>query len=370
MGDSGMFTVDHGLEVDEPLMVKARAYDLNKLSKSRLRDTRGAYGLQFPETNFEKPPVLKYLHYRWPRYEYKTDKRELTIQWMVHKGIVLQQILLRNLEDTEVRIPFFFQRDKKSMWIRDLEYLNYDHNFNDTYEDYSEQIGPNNYSWTLAHSLEEQNEMDSLNHDRPINNSLGVGGIDPTNSDKKKLMESIAVVVSVFLDGEAVQWTNKSHWERLLGSKTSTRNEMEVITAYNMIHLPASQAHWKTFLIPAELTDVNALLQDVPFSSLRLSMVDETSTNKQNIADEEKSEERVRITHEDPSGIPSDSVLPKNHIEFVVRRHLEHILSVCSIPLRYEQSDRRQPRPEESAQDISDCSDMWGYLMSSSLHFS
>jgi hypothetical protein len=89
-GDSGMFSADHK-SVEEPYLVKERAETLQSLCKDR---GTISYGMIFSDTLDLKRPSMKYVHDRWPRYEYQTAKAEIAIQWMVHEKTVVQQCVV------------------------------------------------------------------------------------------------------------------------------------------------------------------------------------------------------------------------------------------------------------------------------------
>ncbi len=157
-------------------------------------------------------------------------------------------------------------------------------------------------------------------------------------------MDSIAIVVSVFLDGEAMQWTNGSCWTRTLGNKSSGKSVMEVTTAYHMMPLNTSKENeWRDFVIPAKWANIHDRLK-VPFSDFCLSGTQEASQHKQDLGERENTES-PQTSGGNPSGVPSNDSPPTDHIEFVVRRHLEHVLSVCCIPLTYKPLGRRDPHP-------------------------
>lgn len=127
-----------------------------------------------------------------------------------------------------------------------------------------------------------------------------------------------------------------------------------------MILAPVSKGHWEDFLIPAAYTNIRELINKEPRPNLPLVKLpystkrhgqqahdegSETGSSDQRLAGEfenndtkEKDSRRNSVTDEhtmpaDPTGIPENSS-PASHISFVVHRNIEHILSVCSIPLK------------------------------------
>ncbi len=110
VGDIGMAVADQSYQHVPSLYPYRSNVLVQRMSQTELYKYEQTYGLQFPETYFENPPVLSYLHYRWPRYEYKTDERELTIQWMVYEGIVLQQCIVRTSKTLKRKFLSSFER--------------------------------------------------------------------------------------------------------------------------------------------------------------------------------------------------------------------------------------------------------------------
>ena len=137
-----------------------------------------------------------------------------------------------------------------------------------------------------------------------------------------------------------------------------------------MILAPVTKAHWKDFLIPAAYTDVGKLIDEEPrpdvlISALHYPVQSDGQSSSNDRSDQHdaileitdpsdmKEGSSGREDHDfhvpaDPSGIPDSKASaerssPGNHIGYIIHRNLEHILSVCSIPLqtpRMEMDDR------------------------------
>ncbi|RYO91987.1 hypothetical protein DL766_006126 [Monosporascus sp. MC13-8B] len=80
-------------------------------------------------------------------------------------------------------------------------------------------------------------------------------------------------------------------------------------------------------------------------------MIDDTLEDTSSPGGEEH-KDMPKTAGEDPSGIPGDNSRANLHIEFVVRRNLEHILSVCSTPLKYERLVEGHSSAAEPTSDI------------------
>ncbi|XXH05578.1 hypothetical protein Hte_012010 [Hypoxylon texense] len=290
---------------------------------------------------FEQTPCLKYLYYRWPRFEYKTKEKELTVQWVVHDGIILQQCVLTNLEDAGVPISFSFRNDEKSMWIRDLDFLDSHNHFNDKYQGYCEDMGPYGYSWILTHKLRyKDNQSTKTDSEDGTNNSPPS---NVTTVESKDGPDSVAVVVSIFLDGEALPWTgtNEHSWTKVLKGAKSTGNTMEVITVYRMIPVKDSAVNWKGFLIPAASADVDNILQNTSFSTVSISRTKRFAESYSQSSDNNSKGQKVpKEDDSNPSGVPDNESSPSCHIEYITARQskpddmyikslLERISEVC-----------------------------------------
>lgn len=163
-GRSGFFSMDQE-STDEPYMICSRASDLQELVK----DTGQllSYGSIVPDEFFPQEPVnVKWVNWRWPRYEYDTDVTgtKSSTQWVVHKGVVLKQLFLENATKEEINFEFTFEKD---MLIRDLDYLDSRYHFNDSNEGYSYVPGPNGFGYVCVHTLEPQVKADISVEHRP-----------------------------------------------------------------------------------------------------------------------------------------------------------------------------------------------------------
>ncbi|KAI0384178.1 hypothetical protein F5Y04DRAFT_269619 [Hypomontagnella monticulosa] len=332
-GDAGMFSADQKF-LPEPYDVMARADIFDRYSRTRLAGP-GCYGFEFQDVSFEEPPSMAYLHYRWPRYEYRSTRKILTIQWAVHDGIVLQQCVLTNLDDSEMQVSCRFRNDHGAMLIRDLDYIDPAHKFNNGDEeggDYHTNLGPYGYSWNLTHDPrchKAETQTNGSFKGEADSSTLASHG----SFDSKDELESAMVVVSVFLNGEALRWTSSSgcNWTKRLGGRNSRNSTIEVVTAYRMTLLKTSTASWRDYMIPVESTDIDRILQETPFSPIYIST---TECSAQQSNEKHEPHGMSEGSDSDPSGIPADDSSSRSHIEFIVRRNLEHILSVCSIPLK------------------------------------
>ncbi|KAH8777643.1 hypothetical protein F5883DRAFT_236440 [Diaporthe sp. PMI_573] len=118
-GSSGMFCMDH-TEVSDPYYVVSRAQELQSLS---LSSSYGAhtFGMLMDCRPTEGIPSVKWLNWKWPRYEWETGDMHIVFQYMVHEGVVLQQLLFQNRGNEPKRLGRFFLAS--DLEIRELDYL-------------------------------------------------------------------------------------------------------------------------------------------------------------------------------------------------------------------------------------------------------
>ncbi|EXF79749.1 hypothetical protein CFIO01_10209 [Colletotrichum fioriniae PJ7] len=353
VGHSGVFSADHR-SIDEPYWVRDRAEQLLKMRRDRDREEI-AYGLRVPNIPPQQCRAVGYVHDRWPRYEFDDGNLKATIQWTVHQKTVLQQCIIVNNGVDDVDIPIQFAR---GMHIRDLDYLDRSYRFNEIegQDDQLQTLGPNGYGWVLVHPFKHETKaMDSSAPPSP----------PPEQPD------AVAVVVSVFLDGKAVRWetgnvSDQDDGVTELSISTLKQNDLlEVVTAYKMTHLTRSKAKWDSFLIPPAWADVSKHLASVSFTAFRLSDHIKPPKDMEKEQSEGFMDRLMRYTSSmrdtQLHGLPTDSSI--NHIDFVVRRNLEHILSTCVIPFP------RSSATEEIVAVGLTCGDVSGHRVCSSASF-
>lgn len=497
-GRSGFFSMDQE-STDEPYFVCGRASDLQDLVKDNGRLL--SYDLIIPEEFFPQEPLnVKWVNWRWPRYEYDPDVTgtKASAQWIVHNGIVLKQLVIENATDEEIKFSFSFTND---MLIRDLDYLDSRYHFNDSNEGYSYVPGPNGFGYVCVHTLEPQVKTDSDKRDMnerppqdpgstptvqsynpPEGPSITSGttnnqtvrpefevteqSVDPSIFDAQPIppmladaeqaqgktedsrerglhtnnSHAVASVITIFVNGKAImtQGSSGSHTFTLPGKESGSTqphgSTLELVVAYKMILLPNAPIDWRNFLVSAGEADVNTILQretdllwdpsdSFQLSSLGISLVDvepEIQNQTSKILDTQStnnspSKRISQDTHDSkattgfvasnehtattmgkrsrtqkleipplittemaespPTGTPNKTS-PKSHIEYLMWRHLEHILSVCAAPLStpalFEDAERPTSGPagsatlEEATPVALTCGDMAGHRICTS----
>lgn len=342
-GHSGLFTADRK-DSEEPYWVTDRTTQLQDCAE-RKDDLENHYGLQILMASSPDPaegrelilppsdiPDLEWVNYRWPRFKTSNElesstesKLKTTTQWLVHDGLVLQHTRVDYSGSGKVHLGFRVPVGEDIMEIRDLDHVTSLYSLNYSHTGYKQGLGPNGYSWILKHDLAQEEPQ-----------TPSMDGTTDGHVYEDSTRESVAVIASIMQDGKLVRWTGQpnisspnaqssntaidiSDWdsELTLGEGNSTFTE--VVVAYKMMILPKNDTScWTDFIIPASAMDVYAILSREPPSPESLRLSDSYS----NSPDTNK-----------PLSLPETPRGASDHIEFVVRRHLEHILSTCSIPL-------------------------------------
>lgn len=386
-GSSGIFCADH-MNTNEPYSVQERAEDLLLLSRDKSRQ-RFTYGLRILGISMNNCRHLGYVHDRWPRYEVEDKNLRLTIQWMVHEKTVLQECIITNTGETDKDVTMEFG---KGLHIRDMDYLDPVVKFNDDWDGHVPVHGPNNYGWILAHPLkpkgtteEKRPTKDSspmqlmrLTSRKPTNATIDSykdmwgtsGNVKSPRVDNDENQDTIAVAISVFVDGSAIRFESPNQKPSEMLVKTIRRGtSIEVVSAYKMVRLTGSKASWDDIMIPADVADVSKHLHSASKRFTAFSPCSyEPSGEDHGQKEGDRSRQRMRNwTALVPGGPPRGLLEIKdqsvnqslNHIDFVARRKLEHILSVCAIPLR-------DPEDEKDIVPVAlTCGDTSGHRVSS-----
>ncbi|TGO30641.1 hypothetical protein BPAE_0004g00990 [Botrytis paeoniae] len=307
-GKSGMFSVDH-TSILEPYLVSIRAEQLNDMSRARNRDSM-TYGVYFPDLIVEDNLVRKYVHCRWPRYEHESEKAKLVNQWMVHDGVDLQQWRFTNLDAEEISTRIAFS---KGMRIRDVQYQTWrsiwgiqnSHHF----------LGPESYSWIYLDRLSKH---------------------DSTNTGETRLMDnSIGVIVSVFIDGVAMKFHSNEEWNLTVGIKQTK----EIVVAYKLVYSTSEVSNdWKQFLVEADKANVdNLLLKEFKSTQYRPIPLFSLGDSIPNVsASETMAWNKI-----------------KSNLDFIFQRHLEYLLTVCTIPITSYLSSNNMSAVALTCGDIS-----------------
>lgn len=318
-GTSGMFAADKS-PTPEPYCMNTRLSELRSLAKGEFI----GYGLRIPALEYGQLPHMSYLFDRWPRYSLAGEEVAADIQWMVHDETVLQQHMVHNkTEDDRVTemdmVP--------NIRIRELEYLDSGNSFNDSVAGHGRVRAAHNYGWILKNRILPAKPSKDSDDEVP----------PPPPPDKT---EDVAVLMSVFINGKAQRWEYETldpekpciKFPVTFPGKTTT----EVVVAYKMILLPRdedlSQHSWTDVMISADVADISGHLarQAKSFKRFSPTLLD-INADLGNLPVGVDPHLAIGNT---VRGLPGDDQSPREHIDFLVRRNLEHILSVCAIPFK------------------------------------
>lgn len=300
----------------------------------------------------------------------------MTVQNIVRDGTVLQQCILENRGEADVDIHFAFC---KAMRIWDLDHVTNDYAFNQTTpDDQNAGPGPGAFGWVHLNRF----------HEGAFGTSHGV-----------------ALVISVAVNGEIIKFSKgqAAHmWKQTLKATSDIpegrSRELEIVMAYKLMLVANPVSDWKNFIIPLKDMDANRFLREaraVPsfhtpitrtngqdssaFSDVSRhseTLVTDVKKDKADIANvpqdgvapapnsELQTEQSPAIDHE-PMPRKANSIM--EHIEFTVQRNLEHILSVCAIPVRVS-GKRDEDLIWDKLRDVQPiiltCGDMSGHRIS------
>ncbi|KAJ4391491.1 hypothetical protein N0V93_005108 [Gnomoniopsis smithogilvyi] len=173
-GRSGLFSIDR-ISTYGPFFVYGRARDLEDLVKGSTASL-SSYDLVLPTEFAPKEPLnVKWVNWRWPRYEYDTDVTNVkaSAQWVVNNGVVLKQVILENAGHEDIEIKFTCHTNR--MLIRDLDYLDRAYHFNNSAKGYSYVPGPHGFGFVCIHTLEPPARDDGSGDHRALVDKLRPG---------------------------------------------------------------------------------------------------------------------------------------------------------------------------------------------------
>ncbi|KAF2816937.1 uncharacterized protein BDZ99DRAFT_564758 [Mytilinidion resinicola] len=307
VGQSGFVCVDLP-GVPQPSDVHDRAEKLMALSTHNDEAIAAYFNEDIPVElgkAAEMLPTLEFIHNRWPLFTTQpTDHPYFTkaIQHIVFQDIVFQQYRYESTTEGSVTIPstFFISAD---LLIRELDFIDQKNQFNkDTSQSsqYSQSLGANDRNLILTHEN--------------INESY-----------------KVALAIAVFVNGEA------QPIEHYMGDWYQTKGEED-------------RGH--------QLRPLEPLLVTLAFKLVPLQAEIEENVpliSKSDLSNAYKAFTAPSFTKLTFSADP--------HLDFALRRNLEHILSVCSIPVG------SIPLESEGSKVALTCGDISGHRIVTSATF-
>lgn len=246
-GSSGIVSMDH-TEVPEPWFVASRAQKLQSLSMS---SSYGAYtfGIFMDYWPTEGIPSVKWLNWKWPRYEWEEDDMHIIFQYMVHEGIVLQQLLFQNQgKESKPLDNLILDGDLE---ISDLDYLRIP--YEPAFEFLVRNIpGPHGYGRVTIKSLQAEISQQGNPGESQEAPNPGEAHV-PTNSEQ----DEVVSLMDIFIDGERTPIPNDKPYE--LGTVEPGKVK-EIVVAYKLSVHSRGSISWEDLMINAEHTNVSKFL--------------------------------------------------------------------------------------------------------------
>ncbi|GKZ27725.1 hypothetical protein AbraIFM66951_006269 [Aspergillus brasiliensis] len=282
-GPSSMFSIDHA-SLPEPFMTSHR--------KRALTDIQyGGYGFGLavitPIDDWELR--TQWLRNRWPRLTSRTEEWELEEQWAVRDGIVVVHSRLHNKSRSE---PITVQLDVNlNFLITELDFVASDCQFNGDVNDnqrYAEGDGPGGYGFVRVHEF----PTDQIAAYRRKERSPEEDSTEQANHP-----DGVAVVIGMLVDGEP--WTMKqAEKEEIVVEPKGYR---DLVVGYKMVLIRKEADNRSLLTLTANDLDINRYLNETAGEGV---------------------------------SVPDDFPLGKRGLSrFFVERNVEHILSVCMVPI-------------------------------------
>lgn len=299
-GRSGFFCVDIP-DQEEPWFIRWRASNLFS------RFTAVLEGLGLYTEKIQEIPDHDFVDDQWPRFSFKTDNLSVDLEYAIKNGMVIQNYNITGLCDSRETEGESVERlsqtsDTKDdetlqatdglprrpslsihlgdLRIRDLEWLEVHDHFNENMSygmygptDYEESAGPDNYSFIVVHHFGQDE------------------GKYRARIEGDTLPQAVGLVVSLFIDGKA-QKVDERGWKIFPKFRKGERTSVTIV--YRLQLMKSEKNGWQSAVIPASEVFESKLHPDT-------------------------------CTH--PTVLAADSCL-----DFIFRRNITHILSVCAIP--------------------------------------
>lgn len=230
---------------------------------------------------FRQTPRLEFVRDRWPRFTIDTADATTAMQFFVNDSTVFGmwtcQSRTRQLPMTAT-LSF-----RANQLIRELEFLNPQHGFNEA---------SRNTKTTYQVSLVHDGEGLLIAH-------------AASENEKEKISRGVGVVIAFYANGtrQKIEWKKCSICDEQYLYQIKLNQEhlqihpghsFEITTAYKLQTLPKNFEEDLQSVPPPTYHTFDDILKESPYAPLSFSKDD--------------------------------------YVDFVIRRNLEHILSVCSIP--------------------------------------
>lgn len=255
-------------------------------------------GLQLPLSLLpQKPPTVHFLHNRWPRFDYQTKHYRASLQYSCHNDTVAQTYVFHPLEEgSSIPLEHFAAAR-----------LGFEHQFivhdlvpmatalvpkNQPGEDQSMAFGPHNYGLLRIMNGPSNDSADA----EAVRKLTSVA----TKRDDAKSNPQVGLLMAPFVNGtprKVLQRQDESgrYYIDFSPEHTTALNCIEITVLYRMQHLQQPKTLERDMLSIKDLSQMREALRQTCFKPIRYSS--------------------------------------QPHLNFIISRNLEHVLSVCSVPV-------------------------------------
>ncbi|KAJ5917237.1 hypothetical protein N7466_010791 [Penicillium verhagenii] len=226
--------MDHG-ELSEPALGAQRRLDL--LDMAEYRFGFGADLEVDSDSVLQSEITTSWLRNRWPRVVIQEEKKwKLVQQWVVCNGVVIQQLVLQNLQDEDLKIECPV---RLNILIRDTNFVDTTREFNKEGDDkHEEGSGPGGYGFVKIHALSQ--------------------GQENTNEDS----DAVAAVIGLFINGEAIA---KDEFEVGITRRIPKHGQFQLVCGYKLVFLPHDNLEWGRLVLNSQDVDIDKFLTETQY---------------------------------------------------------------------------------------------------------
>ncbi|KAF5606606.1 Mg2+ transporter like zinc transport [Fusarium subglutinans] len=280
------FCVDHRF-VPEPFMVFKRAERLHSWAADPSLRT-AIDPILFPSSSWSEPSSIKYVLNRWPVFTRKRkDGMEVTIQYVAFDATIYQIFdFFRDPCYGRTYSPTLLMKD--GLLIRDLDFTNPDNTYNEAGE--------------ADEAYNSRNEQDRFIREHKLDSTAK----DKPNSNHENL---VVLSISCIQDGKMLKFDDqatddynyyKIRWNELALRNFEKTGKLKAILAYKLDLVPQGG------ILPS------VSIHDVSTAEEQLALAD----------------------------FRGHALTGATYLDTIMNRNLEHILSVCSIPVTLQKTGK------------------------------
>ena len=288
-GRSSIFVVDFE-QISEPWWVGERAEQLYRLPQRFYQF--GSYYIPPSSEETDSTRSVYFLRNRWPGSESKCMEWNADTRWIIHDGVAIAQDVIRNTSNVDLTFKFGFNAN---MLIRELDFFDSSYDFNEVGDsgeansNYASGEGPKGYTFLKVHRLpvEKSREGDDGRLDPKTKMHSTAPTADQTPAPLSP--DAVGLVLGIFVDGKAQKWKDFEAGKDLTIKAGSS---MEFIVGHKLVLLSSAELDWRPLIFRADQVDIDRILAET-----------------------------------------SSHYFKDDGLDYATRRNVEHILSVCTIPV-------------------------------------